>query len=87
MFENLCNYNPEPLVKPEDLLCLGIVTKDWDGKEKFIPFLSGKTYDDLRPWLLGFCGNIETEGTPYVSAYWDILPAEKVGVGNCVDFC
>jgi hypothetical protein len=68
---------PNSLIRDEDPYILGIMTQWVDGKNKFIPFRSGKDYDEIRPYLLG-CPSIDIAAEPDIrNAYWEILSRRR----------
>jgi hypothetical protein len=68
---------PGSLLRDEDPYILGIMTQWRDGKNKFIPFRSGKDYDEIRPYLLR-CPLIDTSAEPDIrNAYWEILSRRR----------
>jgi hypothetical protein len=71
---------PSPVIREEDLYVLGIMTEWVDGKNEFIPLRSGKSFDEIRPHLLG-CHTIDTSSEPAIrNAYWEILLRDQVAL-------
>jgi hypothetical protein len=71
---------PIPVIREEDPYVLGIMTEWANGKKKFIPLRSGKSFDEIRPYLLG-CHTIDTSAEPNIrNVYWEILLREQVAV-------
>jgi hypothetical protein len=67
------------VIRDEDSYILGIMTQWKDGKNRFIPFRSGKDYDEIRPYLLR-CQAIDISGESDIcNAYWEILSRDRAG--------